>query len=126
MIDSTVTFASLMEKGLFTVQLYKDCDWHDVGPTLVSYALPCDVRPGYYAMAGTDTGYAATRLRSIRVYHARWRGVGSYRASGRILRYLPTRAVHVPLSGDRLSYAMSGTDLAYASVCYAMSGTDIA
>lgn len=29
-IDSTVTYKTLMERGMFTVQLYKDCAWHDV------------------------------------------------------------------------------------------------
>lgn len=43
MIDSTVTFASLMEKGLFTVQLYKDCDWHDV---TVDTRIPCKMEGG--------------------------------------------------------------------------------
>ena len=42
LVDSTVTHASLMSKGLFTVQMYKDCSWHDV---TVDTRIPCRSRP---------------------------------------------------------------------------------
>jgi hypothetical protein len=37
-IDPTVTNESLLDKGILTVQLYKDCLWHDV---TVDTRLPC-------------------------------------------------------------------------------------
>lgn len=37
-IDPTVTNGSLLDKGILTVQLYKDCLWHDV---TVDTRLPC-------------------------------------------------------------------------------------
>lgn len=38
LVDSSVTHGALMQKGIFTVQMYKDCTWHDV---TVDTRIPC-------------------------------------------------------------------------------------